>query len=116
MRQSTSLFTNEKQQEAIDCIHLIKQKLTQPAPLKEICRLRIRRILRPSFHRKLNSLDKLPVLLKNYIMMTAMFPLHNGDDDDDDDDDNGGGGDDDDDDKAYLMDLVVAATGLHILL
>ena len=71
--QSAPRFTEEEKQEASDCLKLIKGKLKHPSTLADLCRYRIRRILRPDFHRKLKSL-KLPRSIEDFIAMKDIFP------------------------------------------
>ena len=70
--QSAPRFTEEEKQEASDCLKLIKCKLKHPSTLADLCRYRIRRILRPDFHRKLTRLQ-LPRLIEDFIAMKDIF-------------------------------------------
>ena len=88
VRQSKWMFNEEEKQEVIDFIQLIKHKLTHPAHLTGICRLRIRRALRPGFHKRLACLQ-LPKSTKNYIAMKDILPLDDDDAEDRDHNDYG---------------------------
>ena len=74
VEQSAVKIRKEERQEVIDCIHFIKHRLTHPVTLAELCSLRIRRILKSDFHRKLARLH-LPRLIEDFIAMKDMFSL-----------------------------------------
>ena len=80
VQQSIWTFTEEEMQEAVDCINVIKYKLTHAATLKYICGYKIRSILRPpDFNKKLTKLSQEfrlpPRLIDDYVAMKYTFPL-----------------------------------------